>query len=255
MKIRRASAAVAAVAAGALLFSACSSPAADDEPQTEDSAAESMETEQISDPCKVDNGTTETAEGEVKYSVGEDEFLGYNYLTPETYSTYNSAVTERMLGGFWYFGVDGTICHDETFGTYEAISEEPLQVQYTIADDAVWSDGTPITYADFLLDWATQAITADGAVTDDASEEALFNSISGLTLGDYVPDGPQADSADAKTFQYDYERVYADWEILVSVPLPAHVLAEQVGITTDELVTAIQEVDMDVLEDAVELGQ
>ncbi|MFV2144243.1 MULTISPECIES: ABC transporter substrate-binding protein [Isoptericola] len=252
MKIRRASAAVAAVAAGALLFSACSSPAADDEPQTEDTAAESMETEQISDPCKVDTGTTETAEGEVKYSVGEDEFLGYNTLTPETYSTYNSAVTERIQGLFWYFGVDGTICHDENFGTYEAISEDPLQVRYTIADDAVWSDGTPITYADFLLDWATQAITADGAVTEDASEEALFNSISGLTLGDYVPDGPQADAADAKTFQYDYERVYADWEILVSTPLPAHVVAEQIGITTEELVTAIQEVDMDVLEDAVE---
>ncbi|WP_277208968.1 ABC transporter substrate-binding protein [Isoptericola croceus] len=252
MKIRRASAAVAAVAAGALLLSACSSPAADNDPQTEDTAADSMDAEQISDPCKVDTGTTETAEGNIKYSVGEDEFLGYNYLTPETYSTYNSAVTERMLGSFWYFGVDGTICHDEAFGTYEAISEEPLQVQYTIADDAVWSDGTPITYADFLLDWAAQAITEDGAVSDDASEDSLFNHNSGLTLGDYVPEGPQADAADAKSFQYDYERVYADWEILIGTPFPAHVVAEQVGISTEELVTAIQELDMDVLEEAAE---
>ncbi|GAA1972822.1 ABC transporter substrate-binding protein [Isoptericola halotolerans] len=250
--MRRASAAVAVVATGALLFSACSSPAADnEEPETEETTTESASVDP-GEPCKPDLGITETADGEIKYSVGEDEFLGYNTLTPETYSTYNSAVTERMHTGFWYFGVDGTICRDETFGTYEAISEDPLQVQYTIADDAVWSDGTPITYADFLLEWATKAITADGTVTEDGSEDPLFNSVSGLTLGDYTPDGPQADSADAKSFQYDYETVYADWEIVIEAPLPAHVVAEQAGVSTEELVTAIQELDMEVLEPAAE---
>jgi peptide/nickel transport system substrate-binding protein len=252
VKIRRSGAAFAAVAAGALLLSACSSPAAEPEAEETTTAGETAAAETPSDPCKVDTGTTETAEGEVKYSVGEDEFLGYNTNTPETYSTYNSAVTERILGGFWYFGVDGTICTDDAFGTYEAVSEDPLQVAYTVADDAAWSDGTPVSYADFLLDWATQAITSDGAVTEDASETPLFNHVSGLTLGDYVPEGPVADSAEAKSFQYDYERVYADWKILIGSPLPAHVVAEQIGVTTDELVTAIQELDMSVLEPAAE---
>ncbi|WP_369371427.1 ABC transporter substrate-binding protein [Promicromonospora sp. Populi] len=248
MKIRRLSAAVAVAATSALLFSACTSPAGSDDPADGESTASSASAD---GPCKADLGEVTTADGEVRVSV-EDEFLGYNSNTPETYSVYNSAVTERLFGNFWYFGDDGSICTDEEWGTYEAVTEDPLQVQYTLNDEAVWSDGTPITYADYLLDWATQAITEDGTVTDDGSETPLFNHISGLTLGDYVPAGPQADSPDAKTFTYDYERVYADWKIQIGSPFPAHVVAEQVGITTEELVTAIQDLDLDVLEQAAE---
>lgn len=248
MKIRRLSAAVAAAATGALLFSACTSPAGSDDQAEGESTATSASAD---GPCKADLGDVETADGEIKVSV-EDEFLGYNSLTPETYSTYNSAVTERLMSTFYYFGTDGTVCADEEYGTYEAISEDPLQVEYTLNDEAAWSDGTPVTYADYVLDWAARAITEDGAVTDDGSETPLFNHIDGLSLGDYVPEGPQADSPDAKTFTYDYERVYADWRIHSYPPFPAHVVADQVGVSTEELVTAIQDLDMDVLEDAAE---
>jgi peptide/nickel transport system substrate-binding protein len=235
-------------ASGALLLSACTSPAGSDDPATEESTNASAA---AVDSCKADLGDVSTADGEIKVSI-EDEFLGYNSYTPETYSVYNSAVTERIFGGFYYFGADGSICTDEEFGTYEAVSEDPLQVEYTLNDEAVWSDGTPVTYADFLLDWAAQAITKDGKVTDDGTETPLFNHISGLTLGDYVPEGPQADSPDAKTFTYDYERPYADWKILVGGAFPAHVVAEQAGVSTEELVTAIQDLDMDVLKKAAE---
>lgn len=248
MKIRRLSAAVAVAASGALLFSACTSPAGNDDPAEGDATATAAAAD---GPCKADLGEVTTADGEIKVS-NEVEFLGYNSNTPETYSTYNSAVTDRLFSGFWYWGVDGTICPDETYGTYEALSEDPLQVQYTLNDEAAWSDGTPVTYADYLLDWATQAVTEDGKVTEDGSETPLFNHVSGLTLGDYVPEGPQADSPDAKTFTYDYERVYADWRIQVNSPFPAHVVAEQAGVSTEELVTAIQDLDLDVLKKAAE---
>lgn len=246
MKIRRLSAAVAVAATGALLFSACTSPAGSDDPAEGESTAASAEAD---GPCKADLGEVETADGEIKVSV-EDEFLGYNSLTPETYSTYNSAVTDQLFSTFYYFGTDGTICPNETYGTYEAISEDPLQVEYTLNDEAAWSDGTPVTYADYLLDWAARAITADGKVTKDGTEKPLFNHIDGLSLGDYVPEGPQADSVDAKTFTYDYERVYADWKINSYPPLPAHVVAEQAGVSTEELVTAIEEIDLSVLKKA-----
>lgn len=248
MKIRRLSAAVAVAASGALLFSACTSPAGNDEPAEGESTAASAAAD---GPCKADIGDVTTADGEIKVS-NEDEFLGYNSNTPETYSTYNTAVTDRLFSGFWYWGVDGTVCPDEAYGTYEAVSEDPLQVEYTLNDEAAWSDGTPVTYADYLLDWAAQAVTEDGKITDDATEKPLFNHISGLTLGDYVPEGPQADSPDAKSFTYDYERINADWRILINAPFPAHVVAEQAGVSTEELVTAIQELDMGVLKDAAE---
>lgn len=246
MKIRRLSAAVAAAATGALLLSACTSPAGSDDPAEGESTASSV----VADgPCKADLGDVTTADGEIKVSV-EDEFLGYNSLTPETYSTYNSAVTERLLGTFYYYGTDGTICPDESYGTYKALSEDPLQVEYTLNDEAAWSDDTPVTYADYMLDWAARAITADGKVTKDGTEKPLFNHIDGLSLGDYVPEGPQADSIDAKTFTYDYERVYADWKIQSYPVYPAHIVAEQVGVSTEELVTAIQELDLPVLKKA-----
>ncbi len=89
MKIRRLSAAVAVAASGALLFSACTSPAGNDDPAEGESTATSAAAD---GPCKADLGDVTTADGEIKVSV-EDEFLGYNTNTPETYSTYNSAVT------------------------------------------------------------------------------------------------------------------------------------------------------------------
>jgi peptide/nickel transport system substrate-binding protein len=252
LKIRRAGAAIAAVATGALLFSACSSPTGSESEGEATEGATASASAEAEGPCKGDVGDITTADGDIKYSVGEDEFLGYNGLTSATYSVFNSAVTERLQGTFWYFGTDGTICRDETYGTYETVSEDPLQVKYTLADDAVWSDGTPITYADYLLDWATQAITEDGKVSDDGTETPLFDHVSTLTFGDYVPEGPKADSPDAKEFQYDYERLYADWEIQVGPVLPAHVLAKQVGVSVEELVTAIQDLDMKVLKPAAE---
>src|SRR5699024_9834249 len=39
-------------------------------------------------------------------------------------------------------------------GSVEQVSEDPLQVKYTFADDAAWSDGTPVDAADLVLQWA-----------------------------------------------------------------------------------------------------
>ncbi|RPF22505.1 ABC transporter substrate-binding protein [Myceligenerans xiligouense] len=245
MKIRRLSAAIAAVASGALLFSACSSPLGGEE-TTGETESGSVEAD---GPCKADLGDVTTADGDIKVA-NEQELFAYNGLTTDTYSVYNAAILDRMQGGFYYFGTDGTICHDDAWGAYEALS--PTEIQYTLSDEATWSDGTPITYADYLLDWATQALTKDVAVSDDATEEPLFNHVSGLTLGDYVPAGPEADAADAKQFTYNYERVNADWEILVQSALPAHVVAEEIGVSTEELVEAIKDLDADVLKDAAE---
>ncbi|GAA1852974.1 ABC transporter substrate-binding protein [Myceligenerans crystallogenes] len=245
MKIRRWSAALAAGAAGALLFSACSSPLGGEKP----AEADSVPVAQAEGPCKadLDLGDVTTAEGDIKVA-NESEIFGYNSLVYTKYSAYNNAVTERMIGSFLDWGTDGTICHDEEFGHFEATTD--TQVVYTLSDAATWSDGTPVTYADYLLDWATQAITEDGTVTEDGSEVPLFDHIGGLYLGDFAPEPPEADAADAKEFTYNYERTNADWEILVTRAYPAHVVADQIGVTTDELVDAILELDKDVLRDA-----
>ncbi|GAB4083986.1 ABC transporter family substrate-binding protein [Myceligenerans cantabricum] len=247
MKIRRLSAAIAAVASGALLFSACSSPLGGDEGE----GASGESSVEADGPCKAELGEVTTAEGEIKVA-NESEYSGYNSYTGDTYSSYNTMITDRMLPSFWYYGTDGTICQDEQFGSYEMTGEEPLTAAYTINDEAVWSDGEPVNYADVLLSWATMAITADGAVTDDGSEDPLFTYVGGLEFGDYAPAGPQADSWDAKEMTLEFEKPHADWDLQLSQLMPAHVVAEQAGVSTEEFVTAIQDLDMDILEPAAE---
>ena len=87
----------------------------------------------------------------IAVSVGPNDFISYNGFTPETYSTYNSAIVDRLLAGFSYFDEVGAIQPNTDLGSYELISEDPMVVEYTIADNAEWSDGTPITVADAVL--------------------------------------------------------------------------------------------------------
>ncbi len=243
----------AAVCAG-LLLAACTSPADDAADATgtpTGQASPDAVAAGATGPCKADLDGVRTADASVSVSVGGEEWLGYNGTTPETYSVANSVINDRLMSGFIYFGTDGTICEDHTFGTIEVLSEsDPLEVGYTISDDAVWSDGEPVEYADFALDWATQAIPTQETAGSE-SPEPLFNNVSGLTFGDYVPDGPQGEVG-GKEMTYTFPTVYADWKLLVSAAFPSHVVAAQIGVSLDELVTAIRERDYAVLDAAAE---
>ena len=197
-------------------------------------------------PGMADLGDIEPQDGTISYSVGADDFLSYNGVQSNTYTTYNSAVVDRMFSSFWYFGTDGSIIKNEEFGTYEKVSDEPLQVKYTIAEDAKWSDGTPVTAGDYILQWAAEndTIKAEGA------ETALFDSVS-FQQGKYIPEAPEGE-ADGKEFTVTYAEPYADWEILIGPALPAHVVAEQAGMSMEELVTAVKEQDVEALTPAAE---
>ncbi|WP_418277632.1 ABC transporter substrate-binding protein [Isoptericola jiangsuensis] len=249
--------AVALLVAGVLALTACTSESPRPDPAPPPSTSASAPAEAPADPCLTpgeDPGSVGPAADAITTSAGEAELTGYNTRARGADSTVNEAVMDRVLGSFWYWGADGTVCRDTEFGTYEVVSSDPLQVEYTIDADAVWSDGVPVTAADLLLDWATQAITTDGTVVDSVADgaTALFDHTAGLTFGDEVPAGPQAASADAKEVRYEFERDYADWQTLVSAPLPAHVVAAHAGVTVDELVAAIQEPDLAVLGPAAE---
>ncbi|MFB8893283.1 MULTISPECIES: ABC transporter substrate-binding protein [Microbacterium] len=187
---------------------------------------------------------TTTASQSIAVSVGPNDFISYNGFTPETYSTYNSAIVDRLLAGFSYFDEVGAIQPNTDLGSYEMISEDPMVIEYTIADDAEWSDGTPITVADAVLAWGVQNPNLAGA------EGPLFNSVS-QDLGDTVPAGPQGD-ADAKSFTVEFAAPDPDWQIQTWMISPAHVVAEQGGLSTEELVEAIRGGDAAALADAAD---
>ncbi|WP_336705375.1 ABC transporter family substrate-binding protein [Micrococcus terreus] len=262
MKFTKLSAAAALVAGSALVLSACApaGPAdnndngnggggssqsagggAADLPKGD--AGNLLTVEPEDETALADLGDIQPKEGSVAYSVGEDEFSSYNGMTPASYSTYNSAVVDRMLLGFTYFGTDGTIHPNEDMGSYEKISDEPLQVKYTIHEDAVWSDGTPVTAADFIVKWgwSNPRITS-GSGEDEAP---IFQAIS-HSFGEYVEEAPEGDPA-GKEFTITYKEPYADWEIMMDAALPAHVMAKQADMSLEELVEAVKAEDAEAL--------
>ncbi|MCM3552414.1 ABC transporter family substrate-binding protein [Micrococcus luteus] len=262
MKYTKLSAAAALAAGSALILSACApgggnageSSNGSGASQGGDSGAGNVIegdkgqklTAEASGPEMADLGDVKTQDGSIAYSVGADDFLSYNGLQSNTYTTYNSAVVDRMFSSFWYFGTDGSIIPNEDFGTYEKTSDDPLTVKYTISDDAKWSDGTPVTAGDFIVHWAANNDT----VKAEGSETPLFDSIS-FEQGKYIPEAPEGE-ADGKEFTVTYPEPYADWEILISTALPAHIVAEEAGMSFEELVTAAKEKDVEALTPAAE---
>ena len=263
MKYTKLSAAAALAAGSALILSACapgggnagdSSSSGSGASQGGDSGAGNVIegdkgqklTAEASGPEMADLGDVKTQDGSIAYSVGADDFLSYNGLQSNTYTTYNSAVADRMFSSFWYFGTDGSIIPNEDFGTYEKTSDDPLTVKYTISDDAKWSDGTPVTAGDFIFHWAANNDT----VKAEGSETPLFDSIS-FEQGKYIPEAPEGE-ADGKEFTVTYPEPYADWEILISTALPAHIVAKEAGMSFEELVTAAKEKDVEALTPAAE---
>lgn len=277
---------MAIVAAGALVLSACTSGETDDNgddtPTQGDAATEGTgdgddQTGDATDPPddggedvdaeayealdapapgsddytgKPDLGSVTTASGSIAYSVGADDYQGYNSDTALTNAVSNSVINARISSDFWYYGTDGVPYPDPNFGTYRITVEEPLTVEYTISDNAVWEDGTPITYNDFLVDWASRnPIGLYGEAPEEGSAGPWGNV--STTYGQVVPDGPQGE-LDGKTFTLEYDVQYPDWRLTVGGAYPAHVIAEQSGMSSEELVEAIENSDVDALEGPAE---
>lgn len=236
MRIRRTTMAI--VAAGALTLTACTSGT--DEGSTggegaDESASSGGGTEDAVLE-KPDLGEVTTKDDQITYSVGEAEWETYSGLTSSTYSVYNSVVNDRLRETFTYFGTDGTVFPNENFGSYEKTSDDPLTVEYTISDEAVWEDGVPITSNDFLLQWASSnpaALFPDG--------DGAFDPVS-ATFGEKVTEGPETE-VDSKTFTLVFPEPFPDWELMLQAPLPAHVLAREVGLEPTDLAQAILDRD------------
>ena len=124
MRIRRfAVASAAAVAAGALVLSGCAAP------------------------------QSEIVEGSTLSVAWNQPFYSYNGDTSFGNATANNNIIYSTNSGFNYYNDVPELVKDESFGTYELVSEDPMVVKYTIADGVKWSDGTAVDAADLMLNW------------------------------------------------------------------------------------------------------
>ena len=241
MKRRNSYSLVAATAAVALVLSACSTSS--DEEET--TGATGGETTTGADESEGSDGP----DGVVSFTTGADEYNGYNGVLSSTYSTGNSVINDRMGVGFGYFNANGEWQNGTDLGSYEMISEDPLTVEYTINEEAVYQGGTPITCEDYYFDWISQN---PQWIQDANGGEILFDHVSdpgSYALG--VPAGPECE-AGAKSFTIEYSAPNPDWELVVAGALPSHVMAEKVGMTKEELFEALKNEDFEVVQEVAD---
>ncbi len=133
--------------------------------------------------------------------------------------------------GFVSLDAAGVAVPDAAFGTVEKTADDPLTVRYTIGPDARWSDGTPVTAADLLLEWAARSgaldevapeLGDDGEIVNgDALDAGVAFAATSRALV-HVQAAPTVDDEGRVTLVY--AQPVADWQVALDVNLPAHVL-------------------------------
>ncbi|QCR20664.1 ABC transporter substrate-binding protein [Agrococcus sp. SGAir0287] len=170
-----------------------------------------------------------------------------NSATPDTNLNTNGMAeyisgSNGGLGTFYQLGSDYSIVHDETNVSYELVSDDPLTVQYSINDGAVWSDGEPITTTDLLLTWAITSGYYDDVTIDPESGEPTsgtqYFQLAGSTAGLDTTSYPEIDE-DAGTMTITYSEPYVDWELAGMLSKPAHAMAEIAGVSLEDVQTAL----------------
>lgn len=214
MRITRKSAAVALLAASALALTACSTDTGGDEP--------------------TDGGDAGLSTENAVNIAWNQPFYAYNNNSATGNATANTIVKYLIASGFNYYDADLNLVQDESFGTYEKVSDDPLTIEYTFADTAKWSDGTPVDPADFLLEWAAQVGTYNNveAEYDDegniTNQDVLDAGVFFDGLSSCVPLISQVPEIDGQSITFVYDVPFADWETCMTGPnLPAHVVAQR----------------------------
>ena len=222
MRIKRISTAVALTAVGALVISGCTAGGGEE-----------------------NNDDSGLVEGSSITAAWNQAFYSMNGNTSFGNATANNNINYLVLDGFNYYDNTPELVKNESFGSYELVSEDPLTVKYTISDDASWSDGTPVDAADMLLHWAANSRSLDTPDFDPAdftdpdtgeftesfpTDVVYFDSgatpTSGLGL---VSETPEVGD-DGKSITMTYDQPFVDWELTfagVGAMLPAHIVAKK----------------------------
>ena len=179
--------------------------------------------------------TTAAAGGKLGGSATVVEVNAFNTFNPNTAdgnTDINSKVSYATHSGFYYIDNKLNVIRNEKFGKMEKTSDNPLTVKYMINEGVKWSDGTPVTAADLLLQWAAFSgyyDDADPAAKTGTSYFSYAGDPTGLALTDFPELG-----SDGRSMTVKYSKPFADWEIALGGPgidIPAHVLAKKAGLT------------------------
>ena len=192
-------------------------------------------------------GSSEPAVVDTQIILAEtNETTSFNPATPQSNLDINGKVWYATHETFNYVNDQMEVVPNEAFGTMEKTSDDPLTVQYTLSDNAQWSDGTPITTDDLLLGWASGSGYYDDATLDEegaVTGGTQYFTIAGSTSGLEDTEFPEV-SEDKKSLTLVYDTPYVDWNLQPlfdqdANPVPFHVIAEKTGVTSEQFVEAL----------------
>jgi len=154
----------------------------------------------------------------------EQELSGFNTSTSADNLFWGQQVVNMIWPSAYDVQPDFTVIPGAVLaGPAEIVSEaDPFTVRWTIADEANWSDGTPISSADFEFLWAScNGLVDEGepTTTDDEGNEVTAVdcvSIDGYGTAEFA-------AVDDKTVELTWEQPYPDYEGLFGGILPSHV--------------------------------
>ena len=160
-----------------------------------------------------------SAAGQVDYIV-DGALDTYNTNTVGGAASAGAQAFARTLTGFGYHGPDGQVVADHDFGTISIVGGSPLVLDYQIADNAVYSDGKPVTCDDLVLTWAAQSGRFPGF---DAASQAGYVDVTSI---DCQPGQKKARVSFAPDRNIvDYNQLFTATAIL-----PSHVIADELGV-------------------------
>jgi peptide/nickel transport system substrate-binding protein len=164
-------------------------------------------------------GCSGSAASEIDYVV-DGPLNTYNANTTVGFASAGAQAFARALIGFGYHGPDGQVVADRDFGTVSVVGGSPLVLDYQIADNAVYSDGKPVTCDDLVLAWAAQSGRFPGF---DTATQAGYVDIANVEC---IPGQKKARvSFVPDRGVVDYTQLFA-----ATTMMPSHVIADQLNI-------------------------
>ncbi|ORV99566.1 ABC transporter substrate-binding protein [Mycobacterium kyorinense] len=160
-----------------------------------------------------------SAAGQIDYAV-DGALVTYNTNTVTGAASAGAQAFARTLTGFGYHGPDGQVVADHDFGTVSVVGGAPLVLDYQIADNAVYSDGKPVTCDDLVLTWAAHSGKFPGF---DAATQAGYIDIAGIDCQPGQKKARVSFAPDRSVVDYD--------ELFTATSLmPSHVIADDLGV-------------------------
>ena len=180
---------------------------------------------------------SEGAADSIDYAV-DGALISYNTNTVAGAASGGPQAFARVLTGFNYHGPEGQIVGDHDFGSISVVGRTPLVLDYEINSKAVYSDGKPITCDDMVLAWASQS---GRFPRFDAANRGGYADIASI---DCTPGQQKARVSFAPDRPFtDYGQLFAATSMM-----PAHVIADVLGLGDGGVATALLNNDGPVIE-------